>query len=500
MCELWVSKDKTTEAEADLLVGFVNSVKKQGQLKEWDQATDGVLLRLAEAQEFEGKKGQTLSTPVWDGMAANHLLLMGVGDAPFDEPGTWIKLGATLARAAARLHAGEVAVALPPKMGDFPKMAGGLLLGARLARYQFTTHKSDKGSQTSLSAIGFVMPTRTAADVVEEVEEHMLHAQMLAEGICAARDLVNAPPNILTPTEFADRAELLAETYDMECTILDKEQLQAKGLNLLLAVASGSVQEPRLIHLTYKPAGKRKKRKKICLIGKGVTFDSGGLSIKSTAGMLNMHADMGGGAAVFGAMQVIAQMEPDVEVHGIIAATENMTGAAAYKLNDVIESYSGKTVEIRNTDAEGRLALADALHYASELAPDQIIDLATLTGACMVALGRHTAALMCNHEGMADKLREAAKEANESIWELPLLETLRDSLKSPVADISNIGDRYGGAISAALFLREFVGDNIQWAHFDIAGPAFSDKDAGHITRGGTGFAVATLSEYVRSLS
>ena len=230
-------------------------------------------------------------------------------------------------------------------------------------------------------------------------------------------------------------------------------------------------------------------------MGKGVTFDSGGLSLKSTSNMMNMHTDMAGAAAVFGAMQAIAAFEPNIEVHGIIAATENMTGAAAYKLNDVLTSYSGKTVEIRNTDAEGRLALADALWYAQQQGATQIIDLATLTGACMVALGRDTAAVMSNRDAMVKAVLSAAQDAGESCWQLPLLESLRDGLKSRVADVANLGERYGGAISAALFLREFVDKEIPWTHFDIAGPSFADKERGFTPKGGTGFAVATLVQY-----
>jgi leucyl aminopeptidase len=258
-----------------------------------------------------------------------------------------------------------------------------------------------------------------------------------------------------------------------------------------MGVGCGSAEEPRLIHLTYRPAGATDSTPSIALVGKGITFDAGGYNIKPTGHVEDMKMDMAGAAAVLGTMQALSQTRPDVIVHGIVPAAENLVSGTAYKPGDVIRSLNGKTVEIMNTDAEGRLVLADALCYAERLGVDRIVDLATLTGACMVALGPHTAAVFSTDDGFASRICAAADNAGEDVWHMPLNKKLRPMLKSPVADMKNIGQRWGGAITAALFLKEFVGD-VTWAHLDIAGPAFAEKAEGHITRGGTGFGVATL--------
>lgn len=497
MIEVWISEHSATTAEVDLLVCIVRSNKKRGVFKELDKATDGMISKLAALQEFTGKAGQKLITPVWSGLQANHLLLLGTGEEADETSNDWMKLGATITRTAQQCKASVVGVVLPNKVEELAEVASSLSLGIQLTAYRFDTYKTKQDTPTELRAFELMPTGRTTARQQEEATQALARADVMAESICLARDLVNEPPNQLTPDALAQRAQEVAEDTGMACTIYDEDELLEEECRLLLAVSSGSVEPARLIHLHYKPPGRR-KRKRIALVGKGVTFDSGGLSLKPTSSMLGMHADMGGAAAVLGAMKAIAQLQPNVEVHGIMAATENMTGADAYKINDIIAGRSGKTVEIKNTDAEGRLALADALSFACDQGATHIIDVATLTGACLVALGRNTAALMSNDDNMAQDLLKAAEESNESLWQLPLLEELRDTLKSSVADISNVGGRYGGAISAALFLREFVNEDTKWAHLDIAGPSFSEKDKGHIPKGGTGFAVATLTQYVLS--
>jgi leucyl aminopeptidase len=267
-------------------------------------------------------------------------------------------------------------------------------------------------------------------------------------------------------------------------------------MGLFLAVAQGSAEEPRFIHLAWKPPGAKKR---IVLVGKGVTFDSGGLSLKPNDAMLDMKTDMAGAAAVLSVMEPIAQERLPVEVHALAACTENMPSGTSYKLGDVLRSKAGKTVEINNTDAEGRLTLADAIAYGLELRPTAVFDFATLTGACVVALGPHIAGVMSNDEALSGEWLTAAKAAGEEMWPLPLPDRLLEQLKSEVADMKNTGERWGGALTAGLFLKEFVGDT-PWVHVDLAGPSAADKESGHVAKGGTGFGVATIFEYLRRLA
>jgi leucyl aminopeptidase len=265
-------------------------------------------------------------------------------------------------------------------------------------------------------------------------------------------------------------------------------------MGAFLGVAAGSQQPPKFIHLTYRPAGRPRRR--VAIIGKGITFDAGGLDLKTAEGMLRMKDDMSGAAAVLGLMRAVPRLRPPVEVHGLIAATENMPSGSALRPGDVLRAMNGTTIEVGNTDAEGRLTLADALAYAARhVKPDAVIDVATLTGACVVALGPLCAGLFANDQRLADRLLAAADRAGERVWQLPLIEEYREQLKSEVADLNNVGQRGGGAITAALFLREFAGD-LRWAHLDIAGPAFTEKELPLAAKGGTGIAVRTLLAYI----
>ncbi|GAC1581926.1 MAG: hypothetical protein NVS3B20_26840 [Polyangiales bacterium] len=284
----------------------------------------------------------------------------------------------------------------------------------------------------------------------------------------------------------------------LKIQIFDKAEIAKRKMTLLMAVNQGSVTEPRFVHMTYVPKAKGKARasgKRLVFVGKGLTFDSGGLCIKTAEGMLDMKIDMGGAANVIGLMAAVAALKPNVEVHGIFAATDNMPDGNAYRPGDVFPSLDGKFVEIINTDAEGRLVLADALAYARTLEPDLIVDNATLTGACMVALGSSCSGFYANRESLADEFRATLRESGEQMWQLPLLEDLRDQLKSEVADLKHMGLRYGGSITAALFLREFVGD-FPWIHCDIAGPVTSDKATGFYVKGATGHGVLTFLRLV----
>ena len=326
--------------------------------------------------------------------------------------------------------------------------------------------------------------------------EVLERGRQLAAGVNLTRHLVNEPPSVVNPAEFARRAAEAAASSGITAEIWDQPRLVAERCGSLLAVARGSAHPPRLAILEYRGAGAQGPC--IALVGKGVTFDSGGLSLKPTDGMTTMKCDMAGAATVLGAMHVIAARKLPVHVIGLMGLVENMISGDSYRLGDILTARSGKTIEVLNTDAEGRLVLADVLNVALERGAERIIDLATLTGACVVALGTDVAGAMTNHQGWCDQLLQAASRCGEPAWQLPMFDFYREQIKSKVADIKNVGDgRWGGAITAAKFLEEFVGDK-PWVHLDIAGPAFREKPTAWLDAGGSGVFVRTLVELIES--
>jgi leucyl aminopeptidase len=370
--------------------------------------------------------------------------------------------------------------------------------GAVLGAYRFDRYLTgDKKKPFSVDEVKIVAtPDNVDGGRLDALKRGAQRGEQVAAGVALARDLINEPAGDLTPTKMADVAQRVAKQHGLDIKVLGPKDCQKLGMGMYLAVSQGSEEEPRFIHLTYKPKGKTAAKKKITLIGKGVTFDSGGLSLKPSAAMEDMKIDMSGAAAVISAIGVLADMAVPYEVHALAACTENMPSGRSYKLGDVLKSMSGKTVEINNTDAEGRLTLGDAITYAiQEIKPDEIFDFATLTGACMVALGPYHAGVMGNDLSLVERWLAAARLSGEEMWHLPLPDRLKEQLKSEIADMRNTGDRYGGALTAGLFLKEFVGDT-PWVHVDIAGPAAADKESGHVAKGGTGFGVATIVEYL----
>ena len=313
-----------------------------------------------------------------------------------------------------------------------------------------------------------------------------------------ARELVSAPPNVVTPEKLAQTATDIAQSHGLTLEILEREQCETLGMGAYLGVAKASDLPPKFIHLTYTPTGTPKR--KLAIIGKGLTFDSGGLNLKpSGSGIEMMKIDMGGAAAVLGAAKAIAQLEPEVEVHFISATTENMVSGHAMRPGDILTASNGKSIEVNNTDAEGRLTLADALVFADKLGVDAAIDLATLTGACVVALGDDIAALFSQDEELAGKLMSAAEASGEKLWQMPMEDKYFEGLKSVVADMKNTGPRAGGSITAALFLKQFVKET-PWAHLDIAGPVWTDKENGYNSPGATGYGVRMLVQWVADSS
>ncbi|HEX6596912.1 MAG TPA: leucyl aminopeptidase [Acidimicrobiales bacterium] len=429
---------------------------------------------------FEGKVGETMAVPSAEGTA---VVAVGVGPADKVDGEVLRRAAAAFVRAAWKdERAALTLLAARPEDLAPAEAARAVAEGAVLGGYKFSKFKSDPKACRLQS-----LTVLAGGDAVVGLER----GARLAEAVMLARDLINTPAADLTPQRFAEVAtELVEREGSLTLTVLDETAIAAERLGGLLGVAAGSHQPPRLLEIVYDPPDARGT---VALVGKGVTFDSGGLSIKPADGMELMKTDMSGAAAVLAAMSTLPAVEPGVKVIGIIPTTENMPGGSATKPGDVLRIRNGKTVEVLNTDAEGRLILADGLSLAVEAGVDAIVDLATLTGACKVALGTKIGGLMGNHEGWVEQVRAAAVRAGENVWPLPLPEDYRRQIDSDVADIKNTGGRWAGALTAGLFLREFVGD-VPWAHLDIAGPARSEDEEGYLSKGGTGFGVRTLVE------
>lgn len=477
--------------KADLLAIAVASKKpeRDAQVRKLDKLLGGQLLAHMKHRDFTGKQGSMLRIP-GGSLAARELLLVGVGE---DKPSaaSMRRLGGEIGHAARN----STTLALSPgKLDDaqLSALSDGLTCGA----YRYTRYLTgDRKPKKSLSRVLLSLSKAPTAAQRAAVRDGIA----LGESVNLARDLVNCPANDLTATEMARVAVREMRASGGRCKVYDKRGIQGLGMPLLLAVNRGSKEEPRFIHMSYRPAGTRgTKVPRVVFVGKGLTFDSGGLCTKPPQSMLGMKCDMAGAAVTIGVVMAAARLKLPVEVHGVIGSTDNMSGSDAYRPGDVFPSRAGKTVEIINTDAEGRLVLADALAWATELSPDYLIDHATLTGASMVALGNHRAALFANDDALCKRYEKAAAASGEKYWAMPLDGDMRSQLKSSIADIKHTGAPYGGTITAALFLQEFVGD-CKWAHLDIAGPSFLDSRAGTSPKGGTGFGVLTAIEFLRGL-
>ncbi|MBN8706765.1 MAG: leucyl aminopeptidase [Bacteroidetes bacterium] len=375
-----------------------------------------------------------------------------------------------------------------PEASWFASFAEGFVLGS----YQYTTYKKDENKKKKLRELIILCNELSGKTVNAAIEESVA----ISFSQIFARELVNAPGNELTPAELASRASKSAKEFEYKCTVLNKKQIKDLKMGGLLAVNKGSVNEPVFIILEHKPKGV--KGKPVVLVGKGITFDTGGISIKPSAGMGDMKGDMGGAAAVIGTMEAIARINLPVHVIGLVPSTDNMPSGSAQCPGDIITSMAGITIEVDNTDAEGRLILCDALEYAKRYKPEVIIDLATLTGACVVALGDKAAGLMTTDDELSQTLILAGTKTYERVWPLPLFDEYAPQIKSDVADVKNVGGRYAGAITAGKFLQKFVDADQSWAHIDIAGPAFLDSQDQYLSKGGSGFGVRLLTDYLRT--
>jgi leucyl aminopeptidase len=453
-----------------------------------DKALDGLLADIAAAEGFTGASGQTLSFHTHGKLPVARVLLVGLGAADKVGPDALRRFAGTAVRFADKCKA-KRAVVVVPEDGAMRLEARvqAVAEGALLASYRFDKYLTKDKASSSLAEVELALSTRA------RVDGSLARARAVADGVCLARDLVNEPAGSLTPVEFARRAVDAGRASGIKVAVLDEEAIARERMGMLLAVAKAALPytPPRVVRLEYRP--KKKAAKHIVLVGKGLTFDSGGLDIKPADGMLDMKVDMSGAAAVLGAMVAIGRIRPDVAVTGYLGCVENGIGGNAYHPGDILKSRKGLTVEINNTDAEGRLVLGDCIDLAiTEQKPDLLIDLATLTGACMIALGPNTAGLFTDDDALAEDIKTIGKRNGEDFWRLPLNDDLLGQLKSPIADMKNTGLRYGGAITAALFLKQFVDKRTNWAHLDIAGPATTDKDADYMVKGGAGFGVRTL--------
>lgn len=455
-----------------------------------DEALDGALRRLVDLGDFEGKHKQTAVLYTNNAIAAARLAVVGMGKPDeFDAE-------------KAREAAGEIAcqlrdlgvktIAIPTPSDAPPEMIQAATEGSLLALYQFNQHKTEGLDEVKeLDAVTFLIADE---DGKSPLERAVAIGSAIARGTMLARDLSNQPGNKLTPTVLAEKAQEVADELGLTCEVFDLAKLKEGGFGTLLAVAQGSEEEPRFITLEYVPEGE--KRETVVFVGKGITFDTGGISLKPGKGMEEMKHDMSGAAAVLGAMQVVGNIKPDLHVVGLIAASENMPSGTAIKPGDVVTSYSGKTVEIINTDAEGRLVLADALGYAGRYEPQAVIDLATLTGAVIVALGNFTAGMMGTDQDLMDRLQAAGEKTQERVWQLPLWDDYDEQIKSNTADMKNIGDGTAGTIAGAVFLKKFA-EGYPWVHLDIAGTAWDMKGSSYVPKTASGYGVRLLVQLVQ---
>ncbi|MFF6784793.1 leucyl aminopeptidase [Streptomyces sp. NPDC012510] len=456
-----------------------------------DKAYDGKLAGVLTTLGASGAEGEVTKLPAPSGFKAPLVVAVGLGSVPEKDGSFGAEALRRAAGAAARALSGTKKAAFALPVADAAAV-GAVAEGALLGAYSFDAYKETgkdakaKNGKAPLAEVALLgaKPRDRAHKAAAE------RAIAVTEELNRARDLINTPPNDLDPEAFAAVAQTAAKEHGIKVTVLDEKALAKGGYGGILGVGAGSAATPRLVRLSYTSS---KAKKHLAFVGKGITYDSGGISLKPAGHNETMKCDMSGAAAVFAAVVAAARLKLEVDVTGWLALAENMPSGSATRPGDVLRMYSGKTVEVLNTDAEGRLVLADALAKASEDKPDAIVDVATLTGAMMLALGNRTFGIMANDDAFRSAVHEAAEESGEPAWPMPLPDHLRKGMDSPTADIANMGERYGGGLVAGLFLKEFVGEGITWAHLDIAGPAFNEGGPfGYTPKGGTGTAVRTL--------
>jgi leucyl aminopeptidase len=458
-----------------------------------DKALDGAVSLLISQGEIKGKFGEVSIVHTFGKLPARIVVIAGLGKRQDFNLDKVRGVVGGFCRALRKLNCHKIATILHGAgigVIELEASAKAITEGALLGLYSFTKYK--KPEYEDIGELIIVVKEKGKVSILEPAIDK---AKFVAEATNLARDMVNEPANYMTPSQMAQAAKEIAGKYNLEFKVFDREDMEAMDMGALLGVAKGSNQPPKLITLSYK--GNARSEKSLGFLGKGITFDSGGISIKPSEGMGEMKDDMAGAAAAMAAVGAIAQLKPKINVTAIIPATENLPSGTALKPGDVLKAMNGKTIEIISTDAEGRLILADALSYAQKLGLSPLIDLATLTGACRVALGTLYSGLFSNDQDLVDEVLRAAERTGERMWQMPMPEEYKEQIKSEIANVKNTGNRYGGAITAALFLAEFV-DSTSWVHIDIAGTAFSNKESGYIVKGATGVGVRTLVELALS--
>ncbi len=485
-----------TDANVEALaVAVFKDEKAAGSgLKELDALCGGLIDSILDGEGFKGDAGETalIRFAPAGKHKAGKLLLVGVGDKTEYAPAGIAVLAGTAARYFRKRHVKSFAL-LPRSEGSAVEAAQCAAQGVLTSQFELDKYKSSDKHENPLESLTVCIEGAKTGDV----KDGLKRGEIVGDSMNFARDLANEPPNILTPTEMAKRAEKMAKDAGLKCEILDEKQMEKLGMGSLLSVSLGSEQPAKLIVLKYEPKKSTgRKGELLALVGKGITFDTGGISIKPAEGMDAMKYDMSGGATVIGTMRAIGQLKPSVPVLGIVAAVENMPDGKATRPSDVVTASNGKTVEILNTDAEGRLVLADAVVYAENQGATTIIDMATLTGAVIVALGDLNTAVLGNDQELVNDIIACGKEAGEDFWQLPIGKGYSKQIKSDIADIKNIGGgRKAGTIAGAVFIQEFI-DKAKWAHLDIAGTAWSDNAQPHQSKGPTAIAVRTLLKFV----
>ncbi len=478
-------------AEADWLIVFVpEGADFFGPPADFDKASGGRLTRLKEAGDLTGKQAELLAIRDAQPLPAKRVLLVGIGKPAEFTPQRFEKACLTAVRSVSEKKFPKVAIAAPVVEGTSANVTDLVQIIATAAAVGSTGQGIYKAEPSRFPIEELTILVPSSGDGAK-VEVAARRGHILGEAMNITRELVNRPAADIYPETFAQRAKELAQDFGLSCGVYDESWLKQQKMGALMAVGQGSERPPRFVTLEYQGAGDDAPW--LALVGKGVTFDSGGLSLKPTDGMLTMKCDMAGAATVLGALTAIARLKLPVNVAGYMGLVENMISGNSYKLGDVLTARTGTTIEINNTDAEGRLVLADVLSYAVDEGADSIIDLATLTGACVVALGEDIVGAFSNNEPWCDKVLAGAKRAGEEVWQLPMHDAFNDLLKSDVADVKNSGGRPGGSITAAKFLEKFV-DKKPWVHLDIAGPAFASSSKAHREGGGSGVMLRTLVE------
>ncbi len=491
-----------TKAETDLLaVGIFTGAKLDKLCAELNSRLDGQIEQLIKLGDFTGKTGSSAIIYTNNRIAAKRLLLIGLGESKKATLDTARKAAAQAANKAVGIKAKTLALALHKAFGaglDLSQISQALTEGVYYGSYRYDEYiTATEDVRLNSLAVDLVDPDSAKT---KKLNTGLATGTIIGKAQSYARTISNRPANVINPPSLAEIAKkLAASTPGISCTVFDQKKLAAEGMGGILAVGSGSSSPPRFIALKYAPRKAAKSTPTVALVGKAITFDSGGLSLKPASNMETMKLDKSGGVAVMATLKAAAEMKLPLNIYALVPSAENLPSGTSYRPDDIVTTYSGKTVAIENTDAEGRMVLCDALHYAVKQNCDIIIDIATLTGACMVALGKYMAGLMGNDDKLIKQLQKAAEQSGEKVWHMPSGDEYADEMKSKIADLKNVGSKWGGACTAAAFLRQFI-DNKKWAHLDIAGMDMFEKPTEFAAEGSSGFGVRILTTWLMNLA